>query len=191
MSETQQMNFDVPSAVESLSGPSRRERQMASTFLAEQAKADPESVLPYGESIVDSLNRPEAHTRWESLEALAVLVKLDPQLCDTALHGAESALFDEDSGMVRLAAMRFLCAIGSVSPGRSLLVWPLIDEAIQCYHGDLEFHDMLKAVVDFSSGNLADEVKAGLVSRMSFDAENSKGTLARRARTIIENTGRG
>ena len=34
-------------------------------------------------------------------------------------------------------------------------MWPLIDEGIQCYHGDLEFNEMLTAITDFSKGKLA------------------------------------
>ena len=30
-----------------------------------------------------------------------------------------------------------------------------VDEGIQCYHGDLEFNDMLTALVEFSKGTLA------------------------------------
>ena len=55
------------------------------------------------------------------------------------------------------------------------------------YHGDLEFNDMLTAVIDFSKGKLADEVKASLADRMSFDAENAKGALQRRAQQVIDN----
>ena len=46
---------------------------------------------------------------------------------------------------------------------------------------------MLTAVIDFSKGKLADEVKASLADRMSFDAENAKGALQRRAQQVIDN----
>ena len=83
--------------------------------------------------------------------------------------------------------MRFLCKLGATTANRSEKVWPLIDEGIQCYHGDLEFNDMLVALLDFSKGKLAASVKKEFADRMSFDAENSKGTLKKRAQTIIEN----
>ena len=104
-----------------------------------------------------------------------------------AIPGAEAALFDEDSGPLRLAAMRFLCKLGATTEKRSEKVWPLIDEGIQCYHGDLEFQDMLLAVIDFSQGKLDGSVKSALADRMRFDAENGKGMLKRRAAQIIEN----
>ena len=66
-------------------------------------------------------------------------------------------------------------------------VWPLIDEGIQCYHGDMEFQDMLVAVVDFSAGSLSSRVKGELAARMKFDAANGRGALKRRAAQILEN----
>ena len=58
---------------------------------------------------------------------------------------------------------------------RSENAWPLIDEAIQCYHGDVEFNDMLNAVAEFATGKLSEHVKEALVERMSFDAHNGRG----------------
>lgn len=173
--------------VESLSGPSRRDRQNAAAALAVVAKSRPDVLVPFGNAFVDALNRPEAQTRWECLDVLTALVDRDSRTCDKALPGAETALFDEESGPVRLAAMRFLCKLGSTTENRSEKAWPLIDEGIQCYHGDLEFQDMLVAVVDFSAGKLASDVKEQLVARMAFDASNGKGTLKRRAQQVLDN----
>ena len=173
--------------VDTLSSGSRRERQQAAQILATIAHANPEVLVGHASSLVDALNRPEAQTRWEILDVLTQIVQVDSRLCDKAVPGAETALFDEDSGLLRLAAMRFLCKLGSTTEARSEKVWPLIDEGIQCYHGDLEFQDMLLAVIDFSSGKLSDSVKAQLAARMKFDADNGKGMLKKRATTIIEN----
>ena len=170
-----------------LSGGSRRARQNAASALAIVAKEAPEMLVPQGSAFVDALNRPEAQTRWECLDILTALVDYDSRTCDKAVPGAEAALFDEESGPVRLAAMRFLCKLGATTENRSEKVWPLIDEAIQCWHGDLEFQDMLVAVVDFSAGKLALRVKEELRDRMKFDAENGKGALKRRAQQIVEN----
>ena len=115
------------------------------------------------------------------------MVDHDSRTCDKAVPGAETALFDEESGPVRLAAMRFLCKLGATTENRSERVWPLVDEAIQCYHGDLEFQDMLVSVIDFSAGKLAPSVKKELGARMAFDASNGKGPLKRRAQQIIDN----
>lgn len=173
--------------VDALSGPSRRERQNAAGALAFFAKDHPDLMVPYGAAVVDALNRPEAQTRWECLDILTTLVDHDSRTCDKAVPGAETALFDEESGPVRLAAMRFLCKLGSTTENRSERVWPLIDEGIQCYHGDFEFQDMLVAVVDFSSGKLAQSVKDELAARMAFDASNGRGALKRRAQQILDN----
>lgn len=121
------------------------------------------------------------------LDVLTELVSLEARVCEKAVPEADAALFDEDSGPARLAAMRFLCRLGATTEKRSEKVWPLIDEGIQCYHGDLEFQDMLTAVVGFSEGKLAPEVKAALKERMGFDATNSKGALQRKAASIVQN----
>ena len=109
------------------------------------------------------LSRPISSTHWSALrlrrvgECLDALTLYVVPLRLSALRqghpGAEAALFDEDSGPLRLAAMRFLCKLGATTEKRSEKVWPLIDEGIQCYHGDLEFQDMLLAVIDFSQGS--------------------------------------
>lgn len=178
---------ELNEVIEQLAVGSRRERQHAAAVLHIVAKADPERLTPSIDSLVDALNRPEAQTRWEVLEALTLLIPLDARACGKAIPEAETSLFDEESGPVRLAAMRFLCKIGATTTGRSEKVWPLIDEGIQCYHGDLEFNDMLVALVDFSAGKLAPEVKTAFVDRMAFDAANGKGVLKRRAQQIIDN----
>lgn len=179
----------LKTVVDALEGSSRRARQNSAAILSEVAKEHADLLIPFENELVDALNRPEARTRWECLDALTQLVDKDSRACDKAIAGAETSLFDEESGPVRLAALRFLCKIGATTEARSEKTWPLIDEAIQCYHGDLEFSDMLVAVTDFSQGKLSDLVKAALAERMSFDARNSKGSLQRRARQILENVG--
>ena len=173
--------------VESLATSSRRERQMAASALYLVAKKQPDKLVDSIDELIDALNRPEAQTRWEILEALAILVDCDARACGKAVGDAEASLFDEESGPARLAAMRFLCKYGATTATRSEKVWPLVDEAIQCYHGDLEYNDMLIALVDFSNGKLSDEVKAAFADRMSFDAANGRGTLQKRAQQIENN----
>lgn len=175
--------------IDLLAGASRRERQNAAAVIAQVSREDASLLVPFANDIVDALNRPEAQTRWEVLDALTELVAIDSRACDKALLGAETALFDEDSGPLRLSAMRFLCTLGATTENRSEKVWPMIDEGIQCYHGDLEFQDMLVAVIDFSAGKLAPAVKEELGARMRFDADNGKGALKKRAMQIEANLG--
>ena len=177
--------------VEALSGSSRRERQTAAKSLHDIAKTSPKDLVPYRNEIIDALSRPEAQTRWECLNVLCELVPLDPAACEEAIADAEASLFDEDNGLVRFAGMRFLCALGATSKARSKMVWGYINEGIQCYHGNLEFSDMLNAVTEFSKGDLDSDVKNELVARMKFDAENAKGALGRRAQQIIDNASKG
>lgn len=186
--ERAQSNPEIIKALaETLATGSRRERQQAARIIAGVAKADPALLASYDAALVDALERPEAQTRWECLDALTQLVPSDARGCEKAIPGAEAALFDEDSGPLRLAAMRFLCRLGATTEKRSEKVWSLIDEGIQCYHGDVEFQDMLIAVIDFSQGKLAPEVKAALADRMRFDATNGRGMLKKRATQIVEN----
>lgn len=180
----------VANLVGVLSSGTRRERQQAAQVISLIGKAKADLLSPYVGELIGALDRPEAQTRWEILDALTELVPYESRLCDKALVGAETALFDEDSGLLRLAAMRFMCKLGATTENRSEKVWPLIDEAIQCYHGDLEFQDMLLAVIDFSNGKLSETVKKELAARMKFDASNSKGALKKRAAQIIENVSR-
>jgi hypothetical protein len=172
--------------VDNLSTDARRVRQFSAAAINSIAEQQPEVLVSYIPQIADALHRPEAQTRWEVLEALSRLVELNPEAADDALSGAEVSLYDEESGSARLAAVRFLSAYGALDNRRSARVWPLLDEAIQCYHGDPEFQDMLVAITGFAGGRLKKEVRVSLASRMEFDAKNSKGSLKRRAGQIVE-----
>ena len=175
--------------VDALALDSRRERQIAAATLSVIAKGNPQILVNYIDNFIDALNRPEAQTRWEMLETLAILVEFDARACNKAIPEAEVSLFDEESGPAHLGAMKFLCKLGATTANRSEKVWPLVDEGIQCYHGDLEFNDMLNALVEFSAGKLSDDVKAAFAERMAFDAANGKGTLKKRAQQILDNLG--
>ena len=170
-----------------LEGSSRKQRQIAASVLNAVSRIDASKLVGCTDQLTDALNRPEAQTRWECLEAMTNIIPLESRLCDKAIPGADSALFDEDNGQVRLAAMRFLCTLGATTENRSKKVWPMIDEGIQCYHGDPEFQEMLAAVVSFSGGKLDSHVKEELCERMAFDASNGKGALGKRANAIREN----
>lgn len=177
----------LESLVEALSGASRRSRQQAASVLAGVSHEAPSKLAIHVSAFSDALNRPEAQTRWECLDVLTHLIDCDAAVCESAFDGAEASLFDEDSGPVRLAALRFLCKLGLTSEARAEAVWPLLDEAIQCYHGDLEFSDMLLAITEFSLGALPPSVKTALAERMKFDAANAKGSLKARAVQIVAN----
>ena len=180
---------ELASLLDDVCGNSRRSRQNAAAVLNVVAKEDISRLADHADVFIEALNLPEARTRWESLDILTRIVPINSRACDKAVEGADTALFDEDSGPLRLSAMRFLCKLGSTTPKRSERIWPLIDEGIQCYHGDLEFNDMLQSLVDFSNGSLAPEVKAAFKERMAFDAEHGKGSIKHYAETIIANLG--
>ncbi len=175
----------LESVVEALSGKSRSKRQRAATTCVLVALEAPELLKPYAADIADALNRPEGQTRWEALNTLDLLGKAGQKYGDDVIADAEDALYDETSGVVREAAFRFFCGYGSVSPGNSDKVWPLIDEAVQCYHGNPEFNDMLTALTEFADGQISAQTAAALAERMKFDAENASGTLRMRAEQIV------
>ena len=176
--------------VDALAGEERRSRQSAASVVHEIAVHDPALLKPYAPELADALHRPESQTRWEVLGTFEKLVPVDARLVDKALAGAETALHDEESGVVRLAAFRLMCAYGATTSHRSERVWPLIDDAIRCYHGDAEFPAMLSGVYRMVLGHAADSVKIAAADRMTFDAENGKGLLKRRATRIVDCTPR-
>ena len=158
--------------VEELAGSSRRRRQEVAHKIATVAHTDASMVTPFVGSLMDALERPEEQTRWEVLDALTALVDEHAEEVAPAFEAAETALFDEDSAPVRLAGFVFLCRFGATSEERSDQVWPLLDEAIQCYHGDPEYRDMLVALLAFVQGAASAATKAALAERLKFDAEN-------------------
>jgi hypothetical protein len=172
--------------IDAMAGDDRRARQSAAAVVRAVADADPTLLKPYAGELTDALHRPESQTRWEVLGTFEKLVPVDARLVDKALGGAETALHDEESGVVRLAAFRLMCTYGATTAHRSDRVWPLIDEAIRCYHGDPEFPAMLSGVYRMMIGAAADSVKTAAAERMAFDAENGKGLLKRRATRIVQ-----
>lgn len=161
--------------VSALGGARRRSRQEAAHLIALLAHQNPQELLPFTEDLIEALYRPEAHTRWEVLDALGELVQLDADAVADGYDGAEASLFDESSATVRLAAFRFLCRLGASSPARSDAVWHILDEAIQCYHGNPEYRDMLIALLEYARGDLSDNAREALVARVGFDATNGQG----------------
>ena len=172
--------------VEELAGSSRRRRQEVAHKIATVAHTDASMVTPVVGSLMDALERPEAQTRWEVLDALTALVDEHAEEVAPAFEAAETALFDEDSAPVRLAGFVFLCRFGATSEERSDQVWPLLDEAIQCYHGDPEYRDMLVALLAFVQGAASAATKAALAERLKFDAENGASYVKSFSAQIIQ-----
>ena len=172
-------------ALSLLQGSSRKTRQNAALVLNEISKHHPESLAYCIPQLVQALEHPEAQTRWCVLDALTSLVPIRPDECEKALDGAEDSLFDERHGIVREKALCFLCRIGARSPELSRMVWPSLDEAFQCYHGNPEFAGMLTGFLEFAQGDLDPSVKAEFSQRIAFDANNTKGVFGKRAQQIL------
>ena len=88
--------------------------------------------------------------------------------------------------MVRLAAFVFLCCLAESSPERSDEAWPLLDEAIQCCHGDAEYRDMLVALLGVARGSASDATRAALADRVRFDAESGSGYMKAFSAEILQ-----
>lgn len=185
MADETTMALNASYLVSALGGARRRSRQEAAHLIAQLAHENPQELVPFTDDLIDALYRPEAHTRWEVLDALGELVLLDADAVADGYDGAEASLFDEGSATVCLAAFRFLCRLGASSPERSDTVWHLLDEAIQCYHGNPEYRDMLIALLEYARGNLSDNAREALVARVGFDAANSQGFTKRFSAQII------
>lgn len=175
----------LKAAIDGLSGENRRTRQYCASVISIASETDIDRFQPYAPELIDALHRPEAQTRWEILRVLTRLICIDARAIDKALAGAEASLYDEDSGVARLEAFRLMCAYGATTETRSEKVWPFIDEALQCYHGDPEFDAMLAATLEFTKGSASKEVRKAIAARMKFDAENAKGPLKVRSQQIL------
>ena len=169
-----------------LGGANRRRRQEAAHEIARLAKKDVDQLFDYAGDIIDGLDRPEAQTRWELLDALSEMARVDPGCVEEAFGGAEASLFDEDSSIARLAAFRFLTSYGATSGKRSDQVWKILEEAIQCYHGDPEYRDMLGCLLEMAKGTISDRTAQVMRSRVDFDARHGRGYIKAFSTEIVE-----
>jgi len=169
-----------------LGGANRRRRQDAAHEIARLAKKDVDQLFDYAGDIIDGLDRPEAQTRWELLDVLSEMARVDPGCVEEAFGGAEASLFDEDSSIARLAAFRFLTSYGATSGKRSEQVWKILEEAIQCYHGDPEYRDMLGCLLEMAKGTISDRTAQVMRSRVDFDARHGRGYIKAFSTEIVE-----
>ena len=184
--DTATVDQEMADAVAMLQDGKRRDRQNASMAIVQIARKDASRVVPFADAIAQGAQVEEARTRWQCLDALTACIDGYPEECAAYIPVAEDNLFDDESGAVHYAALHFITKIGSVSTELSKQVWPLIDEAMQMYHGDEEYDDMLDAIAEFASCDIDPEVKAGLAKRVAFDAANNKGILQKRAKRILD-----
>lgn len=168
-----------------LNGDDRAQRVLAARVIHAISIKKPEVLKEYASELADALEKPEAQTRWETLGALEKMVAVDARVVGKAVVPTMTALHDAESGVVRLAAFRVLCAYGATTARRSEQVWPLIDEAVRVYHGDPEFASMLAGLFRMVTGAASEDVKNAAATRMEFDAEHTKGLIGRRAKQIV------
>ncbi len=177
----------IASLIQTLSGRSRRDRQSSAHMLAQIAEHDADRLLPYVDELAEAIERPEAQTRWEILDVFAYLAPIDPAAAEKVAEGASEALYDEESAMLRYNAFRYFSKLAQTSPERARRIWPVLDEALQCFHGNPEFTGMLECSYELvDKGDIDASVCKAVAQRMSFDAQAGKSPLAAQASRIID-----
>jgi len=169
---------------DALSNSSRLVREYASQALLDLEREDWKVAKGHSDVFIDALHRPEAPTRYNSLEVIGILASHDMRLVDQAWDGIEECLYDEESGAVRLAAFRVFTAYGASTTPRSKKAWLLISDALRCYHGDPEFITMLNEFIAMLKGNVDDSVRKEAGKQFAFNAENATGLLKRKSEEI-------
>ena len=174
-----------------MSGPSQLKRKNAAKVLTDRVKENPEEFKKNIPDFVDALSRPEAQTRWLALDCLTHLVPVDAKACKDAIEGAEEALFDDKTSLIRESAVRFLSRYGASSMQRSKEVWPLIKEALQQFHGEIEYDKILNRINFFAAGKLDAGVKKDLRATAK-DIQKSVGgpTKSRLERILLSTQGK-
>lgn len=168
-----------------LSDASKVERSRAAKLVHDAACIDATRLEPHVDHMVAALDNPEPQTRWEVLGALEELALVKPMLLDKAVEPTTHSLHDEDSSVVRLAAFRLLATYGASSIRRAEKTWPLLDEALRCYHGDSEYPGMLTALAVLVEGRAPAPIVAEAAALVEPDASHPKATIARGARRVF------
>jgi hypothetical protein len=176
-------------ALANLTSANRRERQEAAHALAEVAQQDPARLEPYAQDVYKALKYPEPQTRWGVLTALAELTNFNSAHATLIRRGKgsiEESLFDEQSHNVHASAFKALVAYGKLKPANSKFSWPYLDDALQVYHGDPEYREMLGSLLEFAQGKLDKSVKEEMAARLAFDADAAyEGYIPAASREII------
>lgn len=186
MEEIDYTKIPLENLVTGLRSTRRRERQDCAHELVSRCSQNPEVALEHIRPLQKALTCTEAQTRWEVLNALAVLAPYDVKAVGKSFRDAETCLFDDESASVRLAACRFLVAYGSQTEKNSDKSWAVLDEFIQCYHGDPEYRDILKMMLTFAQAHISRKTRTAMKKRFEFDAHNSDGYINKFSVEIIE-----
>ncbi len=168
-----------------LSSDKKADRAAAAKTVHEVSCASPEAVQPHVDAMVAALEHSEPQTRWELLGALEEVACSSPKLLDKAVVPATACLHDTGSSVVRVAAFRMLAQYGGSSKRRAEQVWPLLDEALRCYHGDSEYPGMLAGLVLMVDGRAPDAVKQEAADLVEPDASHPRAAISRRARQVF------
>lgn len=174
----------VKALIDALGESGKLMRSESAEVIHEVAQTQPRLLSGYAPQLIDALGRPESQTRWEILGALEAFVSVDARAVSKAIEAATTALHDTESSVVREAAFRMLAAFGSTTARRSEQVWPLLDEALRCYHGDAEYPGMLSGLVRLLEGSATEPVRVAAAVTVSNDVNHPRAIIRGRARRI-------
>ncbi len=163
----------VDRLIDELAGPVRRTRQEAASTLAEMAREHADRLEPDVERVTEALSTPCTAPRRRRAGRRSMPcggrhvppgswprrpMRAPRPRCSTR---TQSRALSTPSACSR--------AWGASSPELSDKVWPLLDEAIQCFHGDLGTAICSTACLSLPGRIDADASKQALVERISFD----------------------
>jgi hypothetical protein len=168
-----------------LSDDSKVTRAKTAKLVHDASCIDATRLEPHIDQLVGALEYHESQTRWETLGALEEIALVKPMWLDKAVVPATHCLHDEDSSVVRLAAFRVLAFYGASSKRRAEKVWPLLDEALRCYHGDSEYPGMLNALAVMVEGKAPDDVQEEAALLVEPDCSHPKAGIARGAKRVF------
>ena len=142
-------------------------------------------------ALIDDLSSSSRRTRQLAARVVNLLAQREPEMLVPFIEQLVDALYRPEAQ----TRWEVLDALTLLAPGNAKECGAayegaesaLFDEAIQCYHGDLEYRDMLALLFAFAHGQIAGSVAAELAGRLQFDAENGKGSYLRvRSREIYD-----
>lgn len=172
--------------VEELAAATRIERQDASTALLIVAEAEPKTLIPFVDEIIDGINRPEIKTRYQVLEIIETVLASDAKIIEKHFEAIEGCLYDEISANVRGNAFAILAKYGATGPRRSETVWPMLSDCLRCKRGDLEFLGMVSSTIEMLEGKASESVLSSAGELFKYDLASSDINLRKKAKYICE-----
>lgn len=175
--------------VRALAQENRALRQHAAEVVLGVALKEPKKLMPFTAEILDSLERPESMTRYNILQAIDELQKLDKDLIVESIDIIEEHLYDPSSANVRGSAFSVIANYGAVSGERSEQVWPMLEGALRVLHGKAELPNIISHLIIMLEGEATPIVHQNAADIFKYDCKSNDLGLRKRARYICEMAG--